>query len=84
MWAVYLPHRVEKELLSSPSTIQERLKEALEKLKQYPHPTGSKKLLGRLDCFRVRVGTYRVLYDVLSKEKSIVILKIGPRKDVYR
>ncbi|MBI1976471.1 MAG: type II toxin-antitoxin system RelE/ParE family toxin [Candidatus Omnitrophica bacterium] len=84
MWSLYLPHRVEKELLSTSAAIQDRLQEAIEKLRQDPHPAGSKKLLGKLDCFRIRVGTYRILYDVLSKEKKIVILKIGPRKDVYR
>ncbi len=84
MWTLYLPRRAEKELLSAPSMVQERLKEVLEKLKQDPYPAGSKKLLGKFDCFRVRAGTYRILYDVLPKDKNIVILKIDPRKDVYR
>ena len=49
-----------------------------------PHPPGMRKLQGYADVFRIRVGTYRVLYSVESARLVIVVLKVGQRKDVYR
>ncbi len=49
-----------------------------------PHPRGARKLQGYADVFRIRVGTYRVLYSVESDRLVIVVLKVGQRKDVYR
>jgi len=49
-----------------------------------PFPTGSRKLSGYDDVFRIRVGVYRVIYDVADAALVIIILKIGHRKDVYR
>lgn len=49
-----------------------------------PFPPGSRKLSGHDDVFRIRVGVYRVVYDVSEATLVIIILKIGHRKDVYR
>lgn len=52
-------------------------------LKTNPYPAKSKKLFV-FDCFRIRVGDYRILYTVNPKESSITILDIDNRKDVYK
>ncbi|MBM2815383.1 MAG: type toxin-antitoxin system mRNA interferase toxin, RelE/StbE family [Ignavibacteria bacterium] len=52
-------------------------------LKSEPYPRNSKKLIG-FDCYRVRVGDYRILYTVNAKEFNITILDINNRKDVYK
>ena len=49
-----------------------------------PHPSGSRKLAGYDDVFRIRVGVYRVIYSVSGRKLVIIMLKIGHRKDVYR
>ncbi len=49
-----------------------------------PHSAGSRKLTGYDDVFRIRVGIYRVLYSVEGRRLTIIILKIGQRKDVNR
>ncbi len=84
MWTVHLPKRVERELDDAPTTLQEPIRQALEELQQSPRPPGCKKLKGRLRCWRIRVGTYRLLYDILDRERVVLITKIGPRRDVYR
>jgi mRNA interferase RelE/StbE len=84
-WAIHLPHRVERQLTDVPSPLlQQDIRDALEHLRHEPRPSGCKKLKGRLDCWRVRVGAYRILYDIDDRHRTLVILKIGPRKDVYR
>lgn len=63
---------------------QRRVVRAILALADEPHPRGSRKLSGYDDVFRIRVGTYRVIYSVSGKRLIVIILKIGHRKDVYR
>ena len=74
----------EKQLASLPVDAQRRLARAMMALADEPHPSGSRKLNGYDDVFRVRVGVYRVIYSVSDRLLVIIILKIGHRKDVYR
>ncbi len=55
----------------------------IQSLKSDPHPKNSKKLLV-FDCYRVRVGVYRILYTVDYTNNPICILDIDNRKDVYK
>ena len=60
--------------------ILENLKDKLIK-----NPFSGKKLLGNLsDYYTFRVGDYRVIYQILEKELTIVVIKISHRKDVYK
>ena len=63
---------------------QERVIRAILALADDPHPTGSRKLSGYDDVFRIRVGQYRILYSVATSTLIVVILKVGHRRDVYR
>jgi len=47
-------------------------------------PPGSRKIRGYDDVYRIRVGTYRVLYRVAGKRLLVIILKIGHRREIYR
>ena len=84
MWVVHLPQRVERELSELPAALRHRVQESLRRLQHEPRPPGCKKLKGRLACWRIRVGAYRMLYDIDTLQHLIIILKIGPRKAVYR
>jgi len=52
-------------------------------LAEDPRPPGSKKLSGN-DKYRVRQGTYRIVYSIEDNELIVVVVKVGHRKDVYR
>ena len=73
----------QKELSELPKTTYERVKGAIRKLADDPRPHGSQKLSGR-DGWRIRVGDYRVIYEIDNKTHSITVLHIGHRQDVYR
>jgi mRNA interferase RelE/StbE len=49
-----------------------------------PRPSGCRKLSGYDDIYRIRIGHYRVIYEIDGKRIIIVILKIGHRREVYR
>ena len=55
---------------------------AIELLGENPLPPKSLKLSGR-DGYRIRVGDYRIIYSFNSKRLSILVIKIGNRKDIY-
>jgi mRNA interferase RelE/StbE len=48
-----------------------------------PRPPGCEKLTGQ-DRYRMRQGRYRVLYSVEDEERTVTIVKVGHRKDIYR
>jgi mRNA interferase RelE/StbE len=49
-----------------------------------PRPAGSEKLSGHHDRYRVRQGAYRIVYSISDQELIVFVVKVGPRKDVYR
>ncbi len=59
------------------------LKEA-QKLGANPHPTGCKPIKGRPGAYRIRVGCYRIVYEVHDQEVVVYVFAVGHRKDVYR
>jgi len=73
----------EKELGRLSSEAQRRIALALLALGEQPLPSGVKKLRGS-DGFRIRVGDYRILYTIDTKNNEVFVSAIGHRKDVYR
>ncbi|MFH1023151.1 MAG: type II toxin-antitoxin system RelE/ParE family toxin [Planctomycetota bacterium] len=64
--------------------IQVRVGAAIDALTTNAHPSGSKKLHGAEDLYRVRVGDYRVVYQIRENVVTIVLIRVAHRRDVYR
>ena len=76
--------KVSKDLNCLPKAIQEKIMEQIRALKINPRPAACKKLSGKLlGSYRIRIGDYRVVYDVVDPERKVVILDIGHRKWIY-
>ncbi|HVS46091.1 MAG TPA: type II toxin-antitoxin system RelE/ParE family toxin [Verrucomicrobiae bacterium] len=84
MYRIELTHVARKALLSIPAPDQQRVARAIDGLAQNPRPPGVKKLSGGAGEFRLRVGAHRVIYEVFDDVLRVLVLAIGPRKDVYR
>ena len=71
---------------SSQSPKQEvaRILAAVEQLAEEPFPHGSQKLTGSEHVFRIRVGDYRVVYEVLTAARVVEIQRVRHRNEVYR
>ena len=80
---VLIERSAAKSLAQITSPHRERITEAIRALANNPRPPGAKKLSGR-DAWRIRVGTYRVIYEISDKELRILVVVVGPRQDVYR
>ncbi len=81
---IEITRTAEKQLRRLPPDDQQRILRVILPLSDDPFPRGSRKLSGYDDVFRIRVGTYRILYSLSEKNLIIIILKIGHRKNVYR
>ncbi|MCI0639239.1 MAG: type II toxin-antitoxin system RelE/ParE family toxin [Gemmataceae bacterium] len=73
-----------KDLEALPAQTQERILDAIETLEQDPRPSGCKKLKGTKNTFRIRVGDYRVIYEIQDDEIVVFIVRIRHRKDAYK
>ena len=65
-------------------TDRQRIVARIQALAADPRLKGSEKLAGYADRYRVRQGSYRIIYLVDDERREITIFKIGHRKDVYR
>lgn len=82
-YSVFILRRAQKELSRLAPKPYEQVKEAVVNLCENPRPTGCKKLTGR-DGWRIRVGDYRVIYEVEDNSKRVTVLHVGLRRDIYR
>ena len=62
---------------------RQRIHRAIEQLAQIPRPQGVKKLHGEIDFYRIRIGDYRILYEIDDTTKIICITRISPRENAY-
>lgn len=69
--------------MSIPKPDQLRIVGVIDLLGDNPLPPKALKLRGR-EGYRIRVGDYRILYTFDGKVMTVLIIKIGHRKDVYR
>ena len=61
----------------------QRIMATIGALADNPRPRGSQKLSGREE-YRIRQGDYRIVYTIQDQEKTVWIVKVGHRRDVYR
>jgi mRNA interferase RelE/StbE len=64
--------------------VQARLVEAAEALATDPRPVGVKKLQGDDNLWRIRVGAYRIVYEIHDEQLTVLVIRVGNRKDIYR
>ncbi len=81
-YRVSVLRRALKELEQLPTEHYERVRDAISHLASEPRPTGCLKLTGR-EGLRIRVGVYRVIYEIDDRQQSVTILNVGHRRDIY-
>ena len=82
-YTVQITRAARKELESLSKGIRERILEATEKLTDEPRPNGCKKLKGAMDKYRIRVGDYRVIYQIDDAIIRVLIVRVAHRKEAY-
>ncbi|MBX3056828.1 MAG: type II toxin-antitoxin system RelE/ParE family toxin [Anaerolineae bacterium] len=77
-------HSAQKELRKLPAETIQKIMEAVDTLSENPFPPGCRKLVGSDQTWRIRIGHYRVIYNVFSATLVIEIVRVAHRKDAYR
>ncbi|MCX7046997.1 MAG: type II toxin-antitoxin system RelE/ParE family toxin [Candidatus Sumerlaeota bacterium] len=73
-----------KAFLSLPLAIRQRIGEAIDSLADKPRPHGAIKMFGGHNRYRVRVGDYRIIYEIHDEQFVILILRVAHRREAYR
>jgi mRNA interferase RelE/StbE len=82
-YKISILRRAQKELADLPQEIYLKVRDNIYELSLNPRPHSCSKLVGR-DGWRIVVGNYRVIYEVNDKDRTITVLHIGHRRDIYR
>ncbi len=86
-YRVRLHKRATKALLSLPKPLRTEFGRRIDLLAENPyrHPALDIKRLQGFDAiYRLRIGQYRLIYEIVDEELLVIVLKIGPRGDVYK
>ncbi|MBM4167057.1 MAG: type II toxin-antitoxin system RelE/ParE family toxin [Ignavibacteria bacterium] len=83
-YQLVIPHIVERQIDNLPNFIQERIEKILIDLENNPRPYGCKKLRGTVNEYRIRIGNYRLRYEIDDKKSIVLLVSCKDRKEVYR
>ncbi|MBS0150419.1 MAG: type II toxin-antitoxin system RelE/ParE family toxin [Nitrospira sp.] len=83
-YSVLLASSAERQLKAFAEATQKRIVKRLKTLQHNPRPQGVKKLSGEDDLYRIREGTYQIIYTIHNKELIVLVVKIADRKEVCR
>jgi mRNA interferase RelE/StbE len=73
-----------KELRKLPKPVIVRILTEVEALADHPRPVGVVKLTDTITTYRIRVGEYRVVYNIFDRRLVIEVIRVQDRKDVYK
>jgi mRNA interferase RelE/StbE len=82
-YRIEVQRSAERDLDRLSKMLFDRITARLMALAQEPRPPGAEKLAG-LEAFRIRVGDYRVVYEVDDSARVVVLTRVRHRRDVYR
>ncbi len=82
-YTLYILRRAQKELAQLPTEAYEQARDTIRTLAQDPRPSGCLKLRGRAG-WRIRVGVYRVIYEIDDKQQVVTVIHVGHRRAIYR
>ena len=82
-YTVLIERYAQKQILKLDKKIIPVIKTAIASLADNPRPHGYKKLKGE-DAYRIRVGDYRIIYEINDNTIIVTVVSVGHRKDIYK
>ena len=84
MYRVFLERAAERDLRRLPARLRNRIIAAIQALADEPRPTGCRKLTGSDRDWRIRLGDYRIVYEIDDRPKEVRVNRVRHRREVYR
>jgi mRNA interferase RelE/StbE len=82
-YQVIIPKPVQKQLRELPPKVRSRFLAEIKLLAANPRPDGVKKLKGYEDMYRIRVGSYRVIYEIEDEKMLVLVVSAVHRQSAY-
>jgi mRNA interferase RelE/StbE len=83
-YKVFFRPSADRQLRKLPAGVQCRIVAEVATLAANPRPAGVVKLAGEENLWRIRIGNYRVVYEIHDDRLIVLVLRVANRKDVYR
>ena len=83
-YEVYLERAAEKDLKRLSVKNFQRIISRIKALSQNPRPAGCRSLFGSKNDWRIRVGDYRIIYEIGDEEKAVRVMRLRHRRESYR
>ena len=83
-YEVYIEQAAEKDLKALPVEYFRNVIRRIQALSNNPHPSGCRKIKGSDNYWRIRIGNYRVLYEIDSTAKAVRVFRVKHRREIYR
>ncbi|MDZ4655604.1 MAG: type II toxin-antitoxin system RelE/ParE family toxin [Coriobacteriia bacterium] len=83
-WSVEFKPSAYREFARLEPAVKRRLTPAIEALQQDSRPQGAKRLSKSDNLWRIRVGSYRIVYTIQDDRLIVLVVRLGHRRDVYR
>ena len=83
-YSVEFKRSAQKELARLPKNIQRRIADAIDALGENPRPHGYIQMETDDIFYRIRVGSYRIIYEIIADKLVVLVIRIGHRREVYR
>lgn len=84
MYRVFLERAAERDLRRLPVRLHNRVIRAIQALGDEPRPIGCRKLTGSDRDWRIRIGDYRIVYEIDDAAKEVSVNRVRHRREVYR
>lgn len=84
MYRILLERAAEKDLSRLSAQVHDRVIAAIQALANDPRPPGCRKLAGSKNDWRIRVGDYRVVYEIADAIRVVRVNRVRHRREVYR
>ena len=83
-YSVVFKRSAMRQLKRLPQNIQRRIADAVDRLADNPRPHGYIQMETDDILYRIRVGDYRIVYEIIDNQLVVLVIRIGHRREVYR
>ena len=84
VYEILLERNAERDLKKLPKKMFDRVVLCVKSLSQNPKPPGTRKIVGSTNDWRIRIGDYRVIYEIDEEVREVKIMRIRHRRESYR
>ncbi|MBI4378157.1 MAG: type II toxin-antitoxin system RelE/ParE family toxin [Nitrospinae bacterium] len=84
MYEIYLETRAERDLKKLEPSLFNPIITQIKKLSHEPRPNGCRKITGSKNDWRIRIGNYRVIYEIDETARQVKIMRVKHRREAYR